>query len=1328
MAKYRKRINSKGKRWVKGQSSSSNPTIQKHRDSAKSRFFSQNLGDTGLTQEAVREHDVLTGNAIAEQMEEDVSSAGGSVSTGSTFKTFASDWSACSNPSFSRFLKVFRGDMELHKNMLAVLAAIADVIKAEGGSESSTEYFAALMTTLEGFRLDEDDEEQLIAVLALLGMGIKTVPASVLRLKFNSASKVFIEILCKYTETDHNIILRSCLTCLSVLLRCQDLAVWSLPLTLQTFDSILSYVTHSKPKIRKAAHHAVSVVLRCSKGDHVKEILSHPAAVATAKFCIQQLEATGALGGSSSTLYILSLLKGNLHEFPKNYIKQSCEAILKMMTLGSSLITTNCLQVFYSLFSARPNLNVMPASLNAQLINALYDYQPSTSDSQTTQAWLLVLQEGFINLSKLDLSVCMLNLPRIFTICSNLWLTNNEGICQSATLTLKSVIDECIALAMSTLENAQKFNLIIEKVFTILQNGLRLQFQNVWKSVLRLLNLMYKVCGKHCSSFLLPYLKTLAELRDADESNYALEIENVIGSAVFSMGPERVLEVVPLQITLKDKKHEFKRSWLLPVLKACIQESTLQCFHDYFMPLATICRNHSLKMRELKDEIGYVTYDHLQVQIWALLPSFCKSPTDVADTFPKLAKVLGITLTNQKDLRHSILQALRRLIISCETNEVNKEVIAKFAKNYLPILFNIYTTKPEGSDEEGIRHATLSTIEVYLKLANKQLVSELFSNMMSKVTSEEVAKDSFLKLSLLDLLRVLAPCLECPNINELLQFTVSKMSTIKSNSEQKKHFRILEEICGAETVGPVEFKKQNTAAVKNILVQYLTKSTAESSRGARLRCFLHLLPYGTTKEELVTIIPEIVSCCKDKNTHCRKSAHTLITEVYAKFDERVRNENSELNQEDTMKMFIEILSAGLAGSNEMVSATLVAFSCLVFKFKDIFTLDLLQKPLEIVNLLVGSSVPKVASTALDFLKIFISIVHKNLIGAFISQIIRSLSSIDSAFKSKFRRKIRDIYDRLSRKFSISTVIELVPKDDLDTLARLKMLRKKSERKKRLKQKAMEKRQSEGEEIEEEDIEAGHFLKSKPKSIEEILAECDSDDEKDFIDDDTKDGGKAKMKKEKSIVIEERQDEIVDFTDISSNRKIIASKSGVIGRDFSSLKKRKSKDLGFKTTSDGKLIIREDSGSDSEDEDPKNSLNKGVESLRIELSDEEEEEKVDVTKNLDALLKDRVMRKRKLSMSDSGDALDPKMKYQAGGLGIHRPLSTKDRIIPRSKSQKPKTPGSEYKAQKAGGDLRKKGKFEPYSYVPLQRTWLNKRKKFKAAGQFKDLVKVKKSKK
>ena len=33
--------------------------------------------------------------------------------------------------------------------MLAVLAAVTEVIKAQGGQETETEYFAALMSTLE---------------------------------------------------------------------------------------------------------------------------------------------------------------------------------------------------------------------------------------------------------------------------------------------------------------------------------------------------------------------------------------------------------------------------------------------------------------------------------------------------------------------------------------------------------------------------------------------------------------------------------------------------------------------------------------------------------------------------------------------------------------------------------------------------------------------------------------------------------------------------------------------------------------------------------------------------------------------------------------------------------------------------------------------------------------------------------------------------------------------------------------------------------------------------------------------------------------------------
>lgn len=67
MGKLKTRIKgpgSKGKRWAKGQSSSSNPTTNKHREVAKSRFFQPFLfgpppgteKKSGLTEEALKQH------------------------------------------------------------------------------------------------------------------------------------------------------------------------------------------------------------------------------------------------------------------------------------------------------------------------------------------------------------------------------------------------------------------------------------------------------------------------------------------------------------------------------------------------------------------------------------------------------------------------------------------------------------------------------------------------------------------------------------------------------------------------------------------------------------------------------------------------------------------------------------------------------------------------------------------------------------------------------------------------------------------------------------------------------------------------------------------------------------------------------------------------------------------------------------------------------------------------------------------------------------------------------------------------------------------------
>lgn len=66
------------------------------------------------------------------------------------------------------------------------------------------------------------------------------------------------------------------------------------------------------------------------------------------------------------------------------------------------------------------------------------------------------------------------------------------------------------------------------------------------------------------------------------------------------------------------------------------------------------------------------------------------------------------------------MSGLRKLITQCQEGESSTKKdedlkeLARFAKNYLPILFNLYTTKANGSEEEGQRLAAYETIKVGL--------------------------------------------------------------------------------------------------------------------------------------------------------------------------------------------------------------------------------------------------------------------------------------------------------------------------------------------------------------------------------------------------------------------------------------------------------------------------------------------------------------------------------------------------------------------------------------------------------------------------------------
>lgn len=219
----------------------------------------------------------------------------------------------------------------MQKEMIAILAAITEVIKEKNGTENSTEYFATLLTLLEG-TIEGDDykEDSVCAMLRLLSMGIKTVPREVLQLKFSDSTKILMSLLSKYAQSDNNILMRSIVGCLSVLLRAQDTAVWSHPSTMKVYESILSFCNHSKPKIRKAAQHACCAILKasaCVNSPASEDTCSvaiaptHPAASVTAAYVIRNIELNPALGGSTSTLHVMHFLKEIISCLSKAHVK-----------------------------------------------------------------------------------------------------------------------------------------------------------------------------------------------------------------------------------------------------------------------------------------------------------------------------------------------------------------------------------------------------------------------------------------------------------------------------------------------------------------------------------------------------------------------------------------------------------------------------------------------------------------------------------------------------------------------------------------------------------------------------------------------------------------------------------------------------------------------------------------------------------------------------------------------------------------------------------------------------------------------------------------------
>uniref|UniRef100_A0A8C1D1J0 Ribosomal RNA processing 12 homolog n=1 Tax=Cyprinus carpio carpio TaxID=630221 RepID=A0A8C1D1J0_CYPCA len=1209
--KLRSGTSQKIKRWKKGHSSDSNPETSRYRKAARSRYFSRPLEKSDLTVDALKLHNELQDQALTEK----------------TSGTFLSGLSDCSNLTFRKVQRYWESNSAAHKEICAVLAAVTEVIRSQGGMETETEYFASLMTTLEAV----DSSESLAAVAYLLNLVMKRLPAAVLKKKFSDTAKAFMDVMTNQVNSDSSSCLRWIISCLATLLRKQDLSVWSYPSTLQLYHGLLSFTVHSKPKVRKAAQQGVCSVLRYSDfvfSDNAP--VHHPAAAATAKFCCKELEQSGGSKEDTTTLHVIGLLKDLLSAFPLSSVKSCCETLLRLMTLSHVLVTANAMQAFHKLFSSKPSPASMSAELNAQIITALYDYVPSENDLQPLLAWLAVMEKAHVHLSSLQSSLSISHLPRLFSVTMSCLLSPHTQVVSTATQTLKTLLNECVAPHMAEIgpvlpSTSAGNGACILKMFRIVEEGLSYRFHASWPFVLQILGCFYRAAGRQAHPIMIKSLQSLCDLRATPQFPFSGELDLAVGGAVENMGPEVVLKAVPLLITGTDDDLEFPRSWLIPVIRDHVKNTQLAYFTSYFFPLANNLKQTGDELEQSGQKLMAKVYQTLQMQIWTMLPGFCTKPTDLLASFKGIARSLGMALNDRPDLRLCICQALRTLINkSCDTEEEKAE-LKRFSKNFLPILFNVYNQQPKPGEMVSARMAVLDTIRVYLSITEQEMVCTFLQKASERLNSAD--NSEFTRLAVIDLIVAMAPFVDEASMTQTFSFKVASI--------QKKAYRVIEEICGGESASCKAFVLQNLEELKTMLIDSLT-TAASSSKRPRLKCLIHIVKQLNEEHRgfITALLPEVILCTKEMSIGARKNAYSLLVEIGNAFVRFCGNTKDAINE------YLGHVYIGLTGSVTMITCAVLALTRLVFHYKgksDFCYVSSLELLLQNVCLLLSSRTRDIVKASLGFLKVLLFSLDVKVLASHITVIMEGISNMND-MRRHFRSKLKSIYTKMIRKFGVELVKSMLPADQHKVLVNIRKTEARNKRRK---------------------LVIGVLLYLSLCSIEDILAETDSDSDE---DEKPRKGQKKPVRKGQAWLKEGISDEPLNFLDPKAAQRVLATNPN--------LKKASKAEHGFKVTSDGRLIIKEE-----DDEDDDNTKDAEMDDI----------------------------------LEEAGVKTVSVYVFQiSGGIGIHRPLDRRPEF------------GTEYKS-KGKGDVKKAGKCDPYAYIPLKKAQLNRRKKAKLQGQFKGMV-------
>lgn len=642
-----------------------------------------------------------------------------------------------------------------HKQTAVVLSAVEDTLKDQNLGTKPTAYFAALLALLSQSISSSNgivNKELATSVVYLLDLVTPHVQAPLLRSKF---SQILTSLAPVLTNNDIEApLIRSSIGCLESLLLAQDNPAWALPQSQigprRAIAGLLVLASDHRPKVRRRAQDALTHVL---KNAPPSPSVDHPAADMCAETALRSVNELAAASGKKKSkgyrheehqpglMHALQLVKTIASAsggWPSKKIEPLCEVLMNISRSKNEYLIMAAFEIFEVIFAGMAD-EVSSVKL-PRLMEAIAALRPSQNDSQLLPPWIAAMSRGYDVSAQVNPEDTFQKLPELFDIMSGFLASSSHNIRTSASEGLISFLINCVPDSV-ILEPSIYDEKVFEKIAKLANTLLSVKYQSAWMEVFTILSAFFSAFKWRSAGLLDEVVRSVGELRGNDSFNGKREADAVLGKAVEAMGPENVLQLLPLNLANPKAGHP-GRAWLLPVLRDHVQTTNLAHFRSEFVSLSETMFQRVIDNGSSEKTMEIKIFETLAQQIWALLPGYCNLPLDLTTSFDQtFAEMLANLLYKQTELRVDICRALQTLvesnkaILSSEAPEndlllqhhttkadAQKSIdhLSTFAGNLLAVLFNVYSqTLPQ------YRGYILQCINAYLSITPEKVRFDL---------------------------------------------------------------------------------------------------------------------------------------------------------------------------------------------------------------------------------------------------------------------------------------------------------------------------------------------------------------------------------------------------------------------------------------------------------------------------------------------------------------------------------------------------------------------------------------------------------------------------